>query len=142
MDSGNVYTIDGDDFYMGKKNISADLSVQQKNDIRDVLEDRLETEEERKVELQQLNDNIKNLKNQIKELEKNVDIIEEKQQKLNKARDAYISSKMNLIEKEREFDKLKTNNSISEKEKINFEEDIIKLKQNVNEAKRRLEAIR
>ncbi|TCK65092.1 hypothetical protein DFQ05_2305 [Winogradskyella wandonensis] len=142
MDSGKVYSVKNNDFFIGEKNVTEELTSQQKSDIKSVLQDRLQAEEQRAEELENLNNQIKSLKDQIKTLEDKVETIQDKERNLEKAREAYIDAKMALITKEREFEKLKKNGNLSDKDKIDYEKDILKLREKVVETKKQLEAIR
>ncbi|MFD1062900.1 hypothetical protein ACFQ1Q_06545 [Winogradskyella litorisediminis] len=139
--SGEVYSVKGNSFYQGDTEVTSQLSDSQKQNIKSVLDNRLEAEKERAERIEELEKRMNALKDQLKELEKTKDNIENKEREISRAREDYIKTRLNLLAKENELDKLENGGSLTLEKRKELEAEIMKLKKRADEDKRKLDSL-
>lgn len=120
MEDGAVYKVKNDHFYSKGKDITESLSNNEKDDIKGVLNKRLEAEriaEAKKEKLQQEQDKVNEALAQAEEKQKALETrqkeLEDKQEALDDARENFLKAKENLQDKKDKYNKLKEKGKLS-----------------------------
>lgn len=146
MDNGNVYEVSGKTIKNDGIDVTNTLSEEQKKEIQDQLEEKLDGQREAEKKQKELEEKKKEAEKEAEKAEKKQEELEEKQKKLEnkleqreKARDNYLRAKKRLEDKRNKYEKLKSKGKISPNDEKKWEERLKDLEEDLKEAKNELD---
>jgi len=140
MEDGAVYKVKNDNFYSKGKDITEQLSSNEKEGIKAVLDKRLEAErqaEEKKEQLEKEQDKVEDAIEKAKEkqeaLKESQKQLEEKQEAIEDAREDFLKAKEKLQSKKEKYNKLKEKGKLSPNDEEKWQDLFTDLEEEIKE---------
>lgn len=140
---GTVYEVKGNSIQQDGEDITDQLSREKKNEINELVNAKIKTEDERERELRKLRDRQKDLEKIEKEAERKRETLEEKQAELKKeqerrkrVKEDYLDAKEELQKQTKKYRKLQKKGKLDERDEQKWKRKLNKLEAKADEAKR------
>ncbi len=141
MDDGTIYKIKNNSFYHNGKDISAELTSEEKAAIKNTLNERIEAQrmaEDKKKELaeeqEKVEEALKRAKERQEELEANQEQLEEKIKAREEAREDVLKAKERLLDKKERYETLKAKGKLSPRDEEKWQARIAEFEAELNKA--------
>ncbi len=141
MDDGTIYKIKSGNFYHNGKDVSEQLTGEEKEAIQNTLNKRLEAQqlaEEKKEALEEEKEKaeeaLKEAKEKQEALEENQELLEEKLEAREDAREDVLKAKDRLMSKKQRYEKLKRKGKLSPRDEEKWKKRLAEYEADLNEA--------
>ncbi len=141
MDDGTIYKMKNDSFYHNGKDISEELTSEEKAAIKNTLNERIEAQrwaEDKKKELaeerEKVEETLKKAKERQEELEANQEQLDEKIEAREEAREDVLKAKERLLDKKERYETLKAKGKLSPRDEEKWQARIAEFEAELNKS--------